>query len=94
VKENVASGVAFATDAALVACVAGKVAGVRPARVNSGLEVTRAVNGFGANLLTVETPGRTFFEIKQILRAAATSVPRSPAEVEKIFREVDGHAHR
>jgi hypothetical protein len=94
VKESATSGVAFASDASLVACVAGKVAGVRAARVLTGLEVTRAINGFGANLLSVDVPGRSFFEIKQILRAAATSVSRWPAEVEKVFREVDSHAHR
>lgn len=94
VKESATSGVAFASNASLVACIASKVAGVRAARVVNGLEVSRAIGGFGANLLSVEMPGRSFFEIKQILRAAATGVPRSPAEVENVFREVDNHAHR
>lgn len=94
VKENGQTGIAFVRDPALVACVAGKVSGVRPAQVINALQVTRAMKGYGANLLTVEIPGRTFFELKQILRAAATTVSASPADLERIFKELDGHAHR
>jgi len=94
VKEQARTGLAFASDPALIACIAGKVSGVRPAQVASGLQVSRAMTGFGANLLMVESGSRTFFELKQILKAAATTAASSSAEVERIFKEVDGHAHR
>lgn len=94
VKETNQTGIALVSDPALVACVAAKVAGVRPAQVLSALQVTRAMKGFGANLLAIEMPGRTFFELKQILRAAAATIPGSAAELERVFKEIDGHAHR
>ncbi|MFO0964911.1 MAG: hypothetical protein U0793_04880 [Gemmataceae bacterium] len=87
-------GVAFATDAALVACVAGKVAGVRPAHAMNARQAARAIQRFAANLLTIETPGPTFFEVKQILRTAATTAPQSSDYIERVFKELDGHAHR
>ena len=34
------------------------------------MHATRALKGFAANLLAVEVPGPTFFELKQILRFA------------------------
>ncbi len=93
VKEQ-GRGIAFTADAALVACLACKVAGVRAATVINAAKTSRAIKEFAANLLTVEIPGPTFFELKQILRAAATTLPASPGEVERVFKELDGHAHR
>jgi hypothetical protein len=49
----------------------------------------------GANMLAVEMPGRTFFEIKQMLRLLGTGAkPCCPDGVACTLRELDGHAHR
>ena len=47
-----------------------------------------------ANLLVVEMPGRTFFEIRQILRTLYAAVAACPEGVACTLRELDGHAHR
>ncbi len=85
---------AFCQDAALVCCVANKVAGVRAAAVVNAAQASRARLKFAANLLAVEMPGRTFFEVKQILRAALQNKGSCPENVAKLLQELDGHAHR
>lgn len=94
VKEQGRTGAAFVSDPCLVSCIAGKVAGVRAAQVMSGKQASKAVEAFGANLLIVETGTRTFHEVKQILKAAVIANPTSGVDIERIFKEVDGHAHR
>jgi ribose 5-phosphate isomerase RpiB len=88
-------GVVFCTDAALFCCVANKIPGLRAAAVSTVLHAARATLTMGANLLAVEMPGRTFFEIRQILKTACTTgTPSCPAELARTLRELDGHAHR
>lgn len=87
-------GVALVQDAALVCCVAGKVTGVRAAAVASVPQASRALTTMSANLLAVETPGRTLFELKQILRAAATTRAEVSEDLNQVLKELDGHAHR
>src|SRR5262245_6746643 len=62
-------GVVFCADPGLVCCVANKVAGLRAVPVASVAQAGRAVLTLGPNLVAVEMPGRTFFEVRQILRA-------------------------
>jgi hypothetical protein len=88
-------GVVFCQDPGLVCCVANKVAGLRAASVVSVAQAARAALTLGANLLAVEMPGRTFFELRQILRTLCTSAgPSCPDGVACTLRELDGHAHR
>jgi hypothetical protein len=88
-------GVVFCQDPALVCCVANKVAGLRAAAANTVAQATRATLTLGANLLVVEMPGRTFFEVRQILRTlCACGGPDCPPGVACTLRELDGHAHR
>jgi ribose 5-phosphate isomerase RpiB len=99
VAECVASGecqggVLFCSDPGLVACVANKVAGVRAVPVTTVGQSTRATLTLAANLLVVEMPGRTFFEVRQILRTLITNGSRCPDGVACTLRELDGHAHR
>jgi hypothetical protein len=84
----------FSLDAALMCCLANKVAGLRAAVVVNALQASRALASFGANVLVVEMPGRTFFEIRQILRTAAATTPACPAGVATLVLELDSHAHR
>jgi ribose 5-phosphate isomerase RpiB len=85
------SGVVFCEDPALVCCVANKVSGLRAAAVATINQAARAARTLGANLLAVEMPGRTYFEILQILRVGASACPDDVAET---LRGLDGHAHR
>jgi hypothetical protein len=86
-------GLVFCEDPGLVVCVANKVPGLRAAAVSTIDQAARATSTFGANLLAVEMPGRTFFEVRQMLRMICTGSP-CPAGVACTLQELDGHAHR
>jgi hypothetical protein len=86
-------GVVFCQDPGLLCCVANKVAGLRAAAVNTVAQAGRALLTLGPNLVAVEMPGRTFFEIRQILRLLCTAADCPPG-VACTLEELDGHAHR
>lgn len=90
VAEGYLGAVAICGDAALVACVANKVAGIRAAAVAGKWQAEKALASLGANLLVVEMPGRTVHEVRQILKAAAGHRPNCPPTL----AEIEGHAHR
>jgi hypothetical protein len=85
-------GVVFCEDPELVCCVANKVPGLRAAAVTTVARAARATRTLGVNLLAVEMPGRTFFEVRQILRSLCQ--PACPDGVACTLRGLDGHAHR
>jgi hypothetical protein len=88
-------GVVFCEDPGLVCCVANKVAGLRAAAVATVAQAARATQSLGANMLAVEMPGRTFFEVRQILRILCTGgQPVCPPGVACTLKELDGNAHR
>ncbi|HXG10820.1 MAG TPA: RpiB/LacA/LacB family sugar-phosphate isomerase [Gemmataceae bacterium] len=89
-----AGGVVFCQDPGLVCCVANKLAGLRAVAVITAAQAARAMRTLGANLVAVEMPGRTFFELRQILRTLGTTATACPPGVACILRELDGHAHR
>ncbi len=89
-----AGGVLFCDDPGLVSCVANKVSGLRAAPVATVAQAIRATTTLAANLLVVEMPGRTFFEIRQILRLLAMCARACPDGVACTLQELDGHAHR
>jgi hypothetical protein len=94
-RGDCAGGVLFCGDPGLVCCVANKLPGLRAVPVVSVGQAARATLTLGANLLAVEMPGRTFFELRQILRTlCAASGPACPDGVACTLRELDGHAHR
>jgi hypothetical protein len=85
----------FCADAGLVCCVANKVKGVRSVDVTSAMRATRAVQSLAANVLVVEVPGPTFFELRQILRVVAgIRTATCPPGLAGTLKELDGHAHR
>ncbi len=87
--------VMFSADAALWSCLANKRPGLRAAAVQNPQQARRALKTFAANVLVVETAGRTFFEVRQILRTAATGpAPRCPTEIAGLLAELDSHADR
>jgi hypothetical protein len=88
-------GVVFCQDVGLVCCVANKVAGLRAIAVVTVQQAARATLSLGANFVAVELPGRTFFEVRQILRSLCVGgEPACPSGVACTLRELDGHAHR
>jgi hypothetical protein len=88
-------GVVFCQDPGLVCCVANKVAGLRAVAVARVAQAAQALLTIGPNFLAVEMPGRTFFEIRQVLRCLCGSdAPACPAQVACTLQELDGHAHR
>jgi ribose 5-phosphate isomerase RpiB len=88
-------GVVFCDNAGLLCCVANKVAGLRAVAANTVSHAAQATRTLGANLVAVEMPGRTFFEVQQILRTVCSrAVPACPAGVACILEELDRHAHR
>jgi hypothetical protein len=89
-----AGGVVFCEDPGLVCCVANKVAGLRAVAVTTVGQAARATWTLAANLLAVEMPGRTFYEVRQILRLLSDGRSGCPDGVACTLRELDGHAHR
>jgi hypothetical protein len=88
-------GVVFCGDPGLVCCIANKVSGMRAVAVATPQAAARACKVLGANLLAVEVPGRTFFELRQILRTVCGNGPACcPEGLAKALKELDGHAHR
>ena len=87
-------GVIFCGDPGLICCVANKTTGVRAVAVTTVSQAARATLTLGANVLAVEMPGRTFFEIRQILRTLCLTTAACPPDVACTLQELDGHAHR
>ncbi|HEV3260353.1 MAG TPA: RpiB/LacA/LacB family sugar-phosphate isomerase [Gemmataceae bacterium] len=88
-------GVLFCQDTGLVCCVANKVPGLRAVAVFTVAQAARAVLTLATNLAAVEMPGRTLFEVRQILRTLCTSgAAVCPDGVGCTLRELEGHAHR
>jgi ribose 5-phosphate isomerase RpiB len=86
--------VVFCEDPGLVCCVANKLAGLRAVAVSTIGQAMRATLSLNANLLAVEMPGRTYFEVRKILQTAWNSSGTCPDAVACTLRELDGHAHR
>jgi ribose 5-phosphate isomerase RpiB len=87
--------VVFCEAPALVCCVANKVADIRAAGASTAAQALQATKDLGANLLAVEMPGRTFFEVRQILRTVSQAGrPACPRELADILGKLETHAHR
>jgi hypothetical protein len=96
--EEVANGecqaaVVFCLGPGLVACVANKVPGVRAVPVSTIAQANQAALDVGANLLAVEMPGRTFFEVRQFLRVMFVPPP-CPPQLSTVLGEMERRANR
>jgi hypothetical protein len=88
-------GVVFCEDPGLVCCLANKLTGLRAVGVFTTGQAARAALTLGTNLVAVEMPGRTFFEVRQILRTlCSVGEPVCPPGVACILEELEAHAHR
>ena len=85
--------VLFCEDPAMAALIANKTPGVRAAAVSTVNQAARATLTIAANLLAVEMPGRTFFEIRHILHLLRESRLGCPAELAALLDEREHHAN-
>lgn len=92
-KGECRGGVVFCQDPGLVCCVANKLSGLRAVSVTNIAQAARATLSLGANLLAVEMPGRTYFEVRQVLRLLCAG-STCPDSVACTLRELENHAHR
>ena len=72
-----AGALVFSHEPGLTACVANKIRGVRAAAVSQPGEVKALQKILGPNLFAV-AEGRTFFELRQIVKLATESAPVNP----------------
>jgi ribose 5-phosphate isomerase RpiB len=86
-------GVVFCSDPALVSCVANKLPGLRAVAVSTVAGAARAVLSLGANLVAVEMPGRTYFELVQIVRTVCRPGRACPSGVACTLEALDGANH-
>jgi ribose 5-phosphate isomerase RpiB len=94
VRGECRGGIVFCDDPGLVCCVGNKLPGLRAAAVVTVSQAARAVLNIGANLVAVEAAGRTFHELRQILRTVCTANASCPDGLACTLKELDGHAHR
>lgn len=85
--------VIFCVDAGLVACVLNKIPAVRAVAVTTVPQAALATLTLGANVLVVEMPGRTYYEVRQIVRELCLTTLPCPEGVAATLKELDGHAH-
>lgn len=78
----------------LGACLANKAPGVRAAAIVTLDDARRALQDLGANFLLTDQRGKTWFELRQLLRICAGASPHCPDEVAKMLGELERHAHR
>ena len=70
--------VAFSNEAEAVACLANREACCRAAAVRTVADVKRVQNSMGCNLFAVNASGLGFFELRNLLRSAASGTPAAP----------------
>jgi hypothetical protein len=85
--------VLFSHDPALLCCLANRNESFRACPVGSIQHAARALDTCGANLLAVEMPHRTYFEIRQVLTLATQVTPVCPPGLMSRSVGVNG-AHR
>jgi hypothetical protein len=79
-----AGAVIFTAEPELACCVANKVPGVRAVSVSSIGQMKRVAQTVVPNVVAVEMPGRTFFEVRQVIRECCLTTGR---EVPALLRE-------
>jgi hypothetical protein len=84
----------FCEDPGVVCCVANKLAGLRAVAVTTVLQAARASLRLAPNVVAVEMPGRTYFEIRQVIQMfAQPRKPECPPDLARTLRELEGPPH-
>jgi len=94
-RREVARGVAFVQDGALPVCIANKYNGIRAALGVNVPMVEEAVRSLGINVLVLEYPTLTTYQMNQMidrLMAGATSAPPEIAATIEIIEQGGGCA--
>jgi hypothetical protein len=91
---NKSGGIAFVREPSLVCCIANKIAGIRAASVHSVPSIAATKKALGPNLFALDQSGKTFFELRQMLRTITADAPKCGDDIAKTLSELDGHAHR
>jgi hypothetical protein len=84
----------FCEEPGIVACLANKTSGVRAANPASFAHLASLQKLLGPNFYAIGVPGRTYFELRQLLRRATDVAPACPESLRPALTELDGHAHR
>ena len=91
---NNAGGIAFVREPALICCIANKIAGVRAAAAHNVMNIATMMKTLGPNLFALDETGKTYFELRQMLRTIIAHAPTCGDDLAKTLQELDGHAHR
>jgi hypothetical protein len=86
---------AFCEAAGMVCCVANKVRGVRAIVAGGMTPHSKVTAALAANFIGIDVLGRTFFELKQLVRLiCGTAQPACSGELAEVIGELESHAHR
>jgi len=96
-RREVARGVVFAQDGALPVCIANKYAGIRAALGVNVPMVEEACRQLGINVLVIEYPRQTTYQVKQMIDRLKTAPAAASAETAAVIAALEqggGHADR
>jgi len=94
-RQEAAKGVVFVQDGAVPACVANKHAGVRAALGTNMVMVEEACRELGINVLVIEYPTQTPFQMKEMvarLMASSSAARKEVAAMIESIEQGDGRA--
>jgi len=94
IPEKNAGAVIFTCSPSVVACVANKIAGIRAVMVSTIPQYQLALLQLNPNIVVVEMPGRTFFEMKYFARCLYRRSQLIDSSLLQTLQELDKSAHR
>lgn len=86
--------IVFCDDPEVVCCVGNRFNGIRGAAIYSIAHAARAAQSLGANFVGIEMPGRTLFELRQMLKALCVPHTACPEPMATTLKELESNAHR
>lgn len=93
-RKEVAKGVVFAQDGCIPVCVANKHNGIRAA-MGTGIPcVEEACRQLGINLLVLEYPGQSTFQIRQMIQRLINGPTAAPPEMLANIETIEAGAGR
>ena len=93
-QKRVAKAVAFVLDGALPVCLANKYPGVRAALGMNLPMAEEAIRSCGANLLVLEYPTLTTYQMRQMVERLMAGPSAPPAEMLAVIEAVEREAGR
>ena len=88
-RKEVARGVVFAQDGALPVCIANKHVGVRAALGTDVPAVEEACRELGINVLVIEYPTRTVFQMKQMIERMRNGASSAKAQTAAMIADIE-----